>query len=234
MHIPDGFLDPKFSGGLAGIAALALSYCFARVKQMVTAVVPQAVLATAGKGIQSISTGTKRILTQYGNTLIMRIGMVASIIFVGQMFDFTIAAGTTGHFFGGIFAGAILGPFAATLAMAAVVVTQAVFLGDGGILALGANLVNMAVLGTLLSYYVYEWLKKKLPADPSLALAAWFSVIIAASAVALELGLSGKSDLVAALMAMFKAHALIGIAEAMVTLGLVHLFELYIKGENEA
>jgi len=221
MHIPDGFLDPKVSSSLAGVAALALGYCFARVRQMATAVVPGAALAAAGKGLETIKFGSRRVLTAFGENLVLKMGMVASLIFAAQMFNFPIAEGTSGHFLGGILAAVLLGPFAGSLAMAAVVIIQSLFFADGGFLALGANLVNMALIGTFLSYYIYALLKRKLPEEASLGLAAWFSVVLAASACALEIGLSGTFDLFTTFLAMFKVHAVIGLAEVLITLGLI-------------
>src|SRR5512135_1266880 len=149
MHIPDGFLDPKLSSGLAGAAAVVLAHSLSKVKRAVTAVVPQAALAAAGKGARQITLGSRRIVTKFGQSLILRTAALASFIFAAQMFDFPIIGGTTGHLIGGVLAVVLVGPFAGTLAMSAVLIIQAVFAGDGGILALGANIINMAVCGTL-------------------------------------------------------------------------------------
>jgi cobalt/nickel transport system permease protein len=224
MHIPDGFLDPKISGGLAGIAVVALAYCFSKVRQAVTAFVPEAALATAGRGAQSIATGAKRVLTKFGENLILRTGMVAALVFTAQMFNFPINEGTSGHFLGGVFAAVILGPFAGSLAIAAVVIIQALFYADGGIVALGGNLVNMVVIGTFISYYLYAFLKAKLDKALSVGIAAWFSVVLAASACAVEIGLSGTYPLLTTWQAMLKPHILIGLAEALITVVLLKIF----------
>lgn len=233
MHIPDGFLDPKLSGGLAGIAALVLSYCFSRVKQAVTAVVPEAVVATAGRGLQSIGLGAKRALTKFGGNLILKMGMVASLVFAAQMFNFPINNGTSGHLIGGVFSVVLLGPFAGSLALAAVLVVQSLFFSDGGLLALGANIVNMAVFGALLSYYIYAGLKKVLPERLAIMISAWLSVVAAAFICALEISFSGTVAFGAIVPAMFKIHAVIGVAEALITIALLDLFRQMMPVEND-
>ncbi len=231
MHIPSGFLDPKVSSGLMGAAALAFAYCFAKVRQMETSVVPEKVIAAVGG---SISQGSKRVLNEIGPNLILKIGMIASIIFAMQMFNFPVASGTSGHFLGGAFAVIILGPFAGSIAIAIVVIVQALFYGDGGILALGANLVNMMLIGAFASYYIYSFLKKKVPNDLAISLTAWFSVVAAASFCALEIALSGTHALGEVFPAMFRVHAVIGLAEAFITIGLIQIINKYFfKDENK-
>lgn len=224
MHIPDGFLDPKISSGLAGMAAVVVAHCLSKVKQAATAVVPQAALAVAGKGARSISLGSRRIITKFGESLLMRTAALASFIFVAQTFNFPITGGTSGHLIGGVLAVVLVGPFAGTLAIAGVLIVQLLFYGDGGLLALGANIINMAVCGALVSYYVYSWLNKTMPEWLSIMITAWFSVVMAATACALELGFSGTASLGMALSAMLKVYSLVGLAEALITVALINLF----------
>jgi cobalt/nickel transport system permease protein len=233
MHIPDGFLDPKISGGLAGVAGLVLAHCFSKVKQAATAVVPQAALAAAGKGARSIGLGSRRIVTKFGESLLMRTAAVASLIFAAQMFNFPIAGGTSGHLIGGVLAVVLVGPFAGTLAVASVLIVQSLFYADGGLLALGANIMNMAVIGALASYYLYSWLKKSLPEWLSIMITAWASVVLASVLCALEVGFSGTIALGSVLPAMFKVHALIGAAEALITIALVNLFRPLLPAEEK-
>lgn len=224
MHIPDGFLDPKISSGLAGMAAVVLAHCLSKVKQAATAVVPQAALAVAGKGARSISLGSRRIITKFGESLLMRTAAVASLIFAAQMFNFPITGGTSGHLIGGVLAVVLVGPFAGTLAIASVLIVQSLFYADGGLLALGANIINMAVCGALVSYYLYSWLNKTMPEWLSIMITAWFSVVLAAAVCALEIGFSGTIAFGAVLPAMLKVHAVIGLAEALITIALINLF----------
>lgn len=233
MHIPDGFLDPKISGGLAGIAAVVLSYCFSKVRQAVTAVVPEAALAAAGKGAQSIMVGSRRVLTKFGQSFILKMGAVASLVFAAQMFNFPINSGTSGHLLGGVLAAVLLGPFAGSLVIAAVLLVQSFFFADGGLLALGANIINMAVFGALISYYIYVSLKKFFPEWLAIMVAAWLSVMMASFICALEIGFSGTIPLGTAISAMVRVHAIIGLAEALITVALFNLFRQVMPAQEE-
>lgn len=224
MHIPDGFLDPRVSTGLVAAAAAVLAYSFAKVRELVTALVPAEALATVGNGVGNMVGGMRRVLTGEGQKLIYKMGMVAALVFVAQMFDFTITAGTSGHIMGGMLAALVLGPFAGTIVMSMVLVVQALFLADGGVLALGANIVSMAVFGTLLAYYIYDCSKRVMPEWLAIVVAAWSSLPLAALACALEIGFSGKTPFNVIIPAMLRVHVIIGIAEALFTLSLVNLY----------
>lgn len=224
MHIPDGFLDPKISTGLIGAAATALAYSFAKVKEMITALVPAQTLAIAGKGLGNITGKARRVLTQEGEKFIYRMGMVAALIFAAQMFNFPISSGTSGHLIGGVFASVILGPFAGAIVIAAVLSVQMLFFADGGLLAIGANIINMAFFGTILAYYIYYLLKRVWPEWLAIMIAAWASVIMAALACAIEIGFSGIYPLQLVIPAMLKVHAIIGISEALISLVLLKAF----------
>lgn len=229
MHIPDGFLDPKLSSGLMGAAATIIGFCFSKVKQAVTASRPVKMLATTAG---NISGGMKKVLTVNGTNTLYKMGVVASLIFAAQMFNFPVSSGTSGHLIGGIFAAVILGPFAGTLAMGAVLIVQSLFYSDGGLLALGANMVNMAIAPALGCYYVYYLLKKFIPEWLAITIAAWISVVVAAAACALEIGLSGTVDMMIVLKAMVKVHMIIGLAEAAITLLLVNYLRSVLKEEQ--
>jgi len=221
MHIPDGFLDPKVSYGLMGAAVAMLAYSLAKVKVAVTALAPAEALAGVGNKVVK---NTKRVLTKLGEQTIYKMGMVAALVFAAQMFNFPIAQGTSGHLIGGALAAVILGPFAGTIVVATVLIVQALFFADGGLIVMGANIINMAFFGCLLSYYVYVFLKKYLPEWGSILIAAWLSVVVAAAACSFEMGFSGTYALQATLSAMLRVHVLIGIAEALITLVLVNAF----------
>lgn len=224
MHIPDGFLDPKISTGLLGLAAAVLGYSLARVRAAVTALRPVAALATASQGVGNAVGGLRRMLTGAGERTINKMGMVAALIFAAQMFNFPIGQGTSGHLIGGIFAAVILGPFPGAIVISVVLAVQMAFFADGGLLAIGANVFNLAFLGTIVSYYLYYFINKAAPEWLAIVVAAWVAVVLAAFACALELGLSGTVPLAVVIPAMVKVHALIGLAEALITLGLVNIF----------
>jgi cobalt/nickel transport system permease protein len=149
-------------------------------------------------------------------------GVMAAFIYAAQMFNFPVAGGTSGHLLGAVLAAVLLGPWAGTLVMACVVAVQALIFQDGGLVAMGANIFNMGAVGTLGGYYVYTWLARLLGGEargriPAAAIAAWLSVVVGASLMAVELGLSGTIALDITLPAMVGVHALIGIGEALIT-----------------
>jgi len=233
MHIPDGFIDPKMSFGLMGAAAAVLSYCMAKVTAAVTVLAKQPALAGAGSGIGNLAGRGRRVLTRLGEQKIYLIGMVAALVFAAQMFNFPISQGTSGHLIGGVLAVVLLGPFAGTIAVASVVIIQALFFADGGLIVMGANVINMACVGALAGYYIYAGLKKTLPEWLSIGLAAWCSVMLAAAITSLEIGLSGTYALGTVMGAMLKTHAVIGVAEALITIALVNAFRKLVPIEGD-
>ncbi|MDI6892398.1 MAG: energy-coupling factor ABC transporter permease [Actinomycetota bacterium] len=192
MHIPDGFLDAKTLITTAVVSAGAVGY------------------------------GIKRANEKLGERQVPLMGVTAAFIFAAQMLNFPVAGGTSGHFLGAVLAAVLLGPWAACLIMAVVLVVQCLGFADGGLTALGANVFNMGVVGGILCYYIFVVLKKALPRTRSsflsaVAVTSWFSVILASAVCAIELAVSGTSPLGVVLPAMVGVHALIGIGEAIIT-----------------
>ncbi len=214
MHIPDGFLSPQVALA-TGVLALAL----------VLVVLRQ----------------TERY---YQEKLVPLMGLSAAFIFAAQMVNFPIPGGTSGHLLGGTLVGILLGPWAGTLVMVVVFVVQAVLFQDGGVTALGANILNMGLVGTFLGYYLFRGLCLLLGRNHSwtlvlaTGLASWTSVVLAAVLAALELAYSGTVALMVVLPAMLGVHALIGLGEALLTvtvikfLGRVRPDILFGWGEN--
>lgn len=189
LHIPDGFLNLVVSLLCWAISALFLSMAVSR---------------------------TNRSL---GERQVPLMGIMAAFIFAAQMINFPVAGGTSGHLLGGALAAIVLGPWAGMLVMTAVISVQALLLQDGGLLVMGANILNMGVLTTAVGYGLYRGTSGasrsvKLGAA---GLAAWLSVMAAALATSLQLWLSGTSDLQTVTLAMLGVHALIGIGEALIT-----------------
>lgn len=196
MHIPDGFINLPTAGVTGAFAA---------------GVVVAAVRKT-GKNL--------------GERTVPLLGVTAAFIFAAQMLNFPIAAGTSGHFLGALLAAVLLGPWAASLTLTVVLITQALVMADGGITALGANVTNMAIIAVFVGYGAFLLLKRLLPRTPtgfllSVAIASWLSVVIAAAACAVELGLSGTIPLATALPAMVSVHMVIGLGEALITAAVV-------------
>jgi cobalt/nickel transport system permease protein len=146
---------------------------------------------------------------------------MAAFIFAAQMVNFPVLGGTSGHLLGGVLAAVLLGPFAGAIVIACVLVIQCLIFQDGGLTALGANILNMAVIGTMGGYGMYRLMRGRSGDHRRIlfatAVASWFSVVLASSACALELAFSKTSPLNIVLPAMLGIHALIGIGEGVVT-----------------
>lgn len=142
-----------------------------------------------------------------------------SLIFVMQMLNFPIQSGTSGHFLGGGFAAYLLGtPFAA-IAMSIVITVQAVVFGDGGLSTLGANIVNMVVIGTVIPGVLINLLKSKNSAKNyfTVGLCSFAGVVAASFACAVEVGLSKVFEMGTGITAMTSVHMVIGAVEGVIT-----------------
>jgi cobalt/nickel transport system permease protein len=164
----------------------------------------------------------RRMSRTFDERAIPLLGVTAAFIFAAQMFNFPIAGGTSGHLLGGVLAAVLVGPWAGTVVMAVVVAVQALLFQDGGLVVLGANIFNMGVIGTLGGYTVYRVLARMMGGEdrarlPAAGIAAWVSVMAAALAMTIEMGISGTTPLAVALPAMLGTHAIIGIGEALIT-----------------
>ena len=194
LHIPDGFLAPQVALALWLATALVLGIALRKI------------------GDRNSTAGPQTIL----------MGISGAFIFAAQMFNFPVAAGTSGHLLGGVLAGYLLGPWAGSVVMATVIGIQALLFQDGGLLALGANTFNMGVIGTLGGTFVARGIGAtlggtRLAALIGVGVAAWLSVMAAAGFTTLQLGLSGTTDIRLGLPAMLGTHALIGIGEALIS-----------------
>ncbi len=191
MHIPDGFLSPPVWAAAGAVSAAAVGVSIRRV----------------GKSLDE-----RRIPL---------LGVAGAFIFAAQMVNFPIAAGTSGHLVGGVLAMLLLGPWAAMLIMAAILIVQALLFQDGGITALGANILNMGVLGSLLGFVVFRGLRRLLTGLRGTLIAsfltAWLMTVLSAALAALEIALSGTIPLRLVLPAMAGIHGLIGIGEGLIT-----------------
>ena len=146
-----------------------------------------------------------------------------AFVFAAQLLNFPVAGGTSGHFLGAALAAILLGPWLACLTLAVVLGVQAFVFADGGITALGANVLNMGVIGALLVGGIMHQARMLAPRLilPISALGAWLAVMAGATATALELAASGTVPLHTVLPAMLGTHAVIGIGEAVITVAAV-------------
>lgn len=194
MHAPDGFLNPG------------------------TAVV------TAVLSVIVIGLALRQSKAQLRQRAIPLAGIAAAFIFAAQMFNFPIAAGTTGHLLGGALAAILLGPSVGAVVVTIVVVVQALGFADGGLTALGYNVLNMAIIPAFGGYAAFRLFRKMLPDNSAgvagaTGLAAWASVVMSSMAFSIE-WLFGASAPVAfddVFTAMVGVHLLIGIGEALIS-----------------
>lgn len=196
MHIPDGFLSP-------GVAAAAG-------------------LVSAGV----VGCSLRRARDELDERRVPLLGVTAAFIFAVQMLNFPVAGGTSGHLMGAALAAVLLGPWLACLVLTVVLAAQALAFADGGISALGANVLNMGIVGALLTGWLMTWARYVLPRSRAAFLGivaggAWFAVMAGAAATAVELAVSGTVPLGTVLPAMLGVHALIGIGEAVITVAAV-------------
>ncbi|MDP8262829.1 MAG: energy-coupling factor ABC transporter permease [Candidatus Ancaeobacter aquaticus] len=202
MHIPDGFLSTPAWVSTWVLSFGGLAYCVRKTKEVLQ------------------------------DKVVPLMGVMAAFIFAAQMLNFPVLGGTSGHLLGGVLAAILLGPYAAAIVLSCVLIVQCIVFQDGGLTALGANIFNMSIIGTMGGYCVYLLMlrifnnnKKVLIAA---GIAAWVSVMCASGLCAVELALSGMSPFKVVLPAMLFVHAFIGIGEAIITM-LVISFVLKVR-----
>lgn len=194
MHIPDGFIDIPTSAAFAALAAV---------------------------GVAASLKGAAKSLDEKTAPLA---GLTATFIFAVQMLNFPVAAGTSGHLFGGVLAAVLVGPYVATLALTVVLLLQALLFADGGLTAAGLNVFNLSLVGVWVGYGVFVLVKRLLPKNkPSItsaaAVAAFISVPAAVLAFIVQYAIGANStfSVTAVFTGMMGTHVLIGIGEAVIT-----------------
>lgn len=194
MHIPDGFFDAPTSAGAAVVAAGGVGVALRRAGQELDE--RRAPLA----------------------------GLVAAYVFAAQMLNFPVAAGTSGHLLGGALAAILLGPAVGVVCVTVVLSVQALLFADGGLSALGLNVINMAFVAGVGGWLVFMGLRRVLPARPTsvtaaAGLAAGVSVVLASVAFVVEyaIGGTGGASVGTVASAMVGVHTLIGIGEGLIT-----------------
>lgn len=204
MHIPDGFLSGTVAALTGTVSAGAVAFSCERLRR------------------------------QHEDRLVPLVGVTAAGIFAAQMVNFPVAAGTSGHLLGGTLAAILLGPWAAPVALTVVLIVQCLLFGDGGVLALGANVFNMAVLGAWAGYCIYAPLRRLIAGPAGVIVGAmfgaWFSAVLAAMACSAELAASGTFAFGPTFNLMTSIHAVIGVGEALIT-GLALSFLLRVRSD---
>ena len=151
-------------------------------------------------------------------------GLVATFIFAVQMINFPILPGASGHLLGGALAAILVGPWVGALCVTIVLVVQALLFADGGLTALGANVTNMALIGTATGFVVAVALRKfaekgKGGLAAVAFVSAFVNTVVAATGFVVEyaIGGAGGVEIGKVALLMWGLHALIGIGEGLIT-----------------
>jgi cobalt/nickel transport system permease protein len=194
MHIPDGFIDAPTSTGAAVVAVVG------------------------------VGASVRRAAATLHEKQIPLCGFVAAFVFAAQMLNFPVAAGTSGHLLGGVLAAVLVGPWAGVACVSVVLTVQAFVFADGGLTALGLNIVNIAIVTALGGYVLFALLRRMLPRTRrgiviASGVAAWFAVVLASIVFTIEyaIGGAGGASVATVFGAMVGVHALIGIGEGFIT-----------------
>ncbi len=198
MHIPDNFLDTKTWATAAVVSTAAI-----------------------GGAVRSIRHKSEEEMAR----AIPMMGAMGAFVFAAMMINFPVPGGTSGHLVGAALLAITLGLAPSIVVLSVVVILQALLFQDGGLVVMGANVFNMAVIAPLAGAGVYYTLRRVFPRHGSWAelASAWFSVMAAAAAAAVELAVSGTVPWIVVLPAMLGWHALIGVGEAAITLSALRL-----------
>lgn len=191
---------------------------------------PEVCLATGLISLAAVGFSLRKLRVDLEDRAVPLTGMLAAVVFAGQMVNFPlIGLPVSGHLLGGVLAAAMLGPWAGCLAISLVLIVQAVLFNDGGLMSLGANILNMGVVGAWGGHAIYSTLRSWLGNRPSSSIpaaviAAWLSVLAAAALFCVEFGFSAASrdfSLSGVFTLMVLYHSLIGVGEALITGGIL-------------
>lgn len=194
MHVPDGFINAPVSLAAGAVAIAGVAVCIRGARQ------------------------------ELDDRTAPMAGLVAAFVFAVQMLNFPVAAGTSGHLLGGALAAILVGPYTGALCVSVVLLVQALAFADGGLSALGINIILMAFVTVIVAWAVFTALTRVLPRSKGSVVAASFvaallSVPASAMAFVALYAVGGVTDVplgeVAA--AMVGVHLLIGIGEALIT-----------------
>ena len=190
---------------------------------------PPAAVVTGVIGAAGLAFSLRKMEAKSGDRAVVLMGMMAAFLFAAQMVNFPVFPGVSGHLLGGLLAAVLLGPWAGACVVGAVLIVQCFLFGDGGVTALGANFVNMGLIGSLGGYAIYAPIRRAIGGRSGVLIAAmvaaWLSVILAAGAFAVELSSGGRGSFLAVLGWMTLVHSAIGLGEAIIT-GIVLRFVL--------
>lgn len=194
MHIPDGFFDAPTAAAAGVVAVVGVGVC------------------------------VKKAADTMDDRQVPMAGLTAAFLFALQMLNFPVASGTSGHLLGGLLAAVLVGPWLGSLAVTVVLVVQSLLFADGGLSALGLNIVNMALVPAIGGYALFWLVRRALPRTrasvvAATAVTAFCSVVLASLAFTVEYALGGNDavSLTTVAGAMVSVHLLIGIGEAIIS-----------------
>lgn len=149
------------------------------------------------------------------------VGVLAAGLFAAQMFNFPVPFGSSGHLIGTALATTLVGPWVSMIIISSILIVQAMF-GDGGLLAFGVNSINMAILGSLITFAIYlilpkKWKENKEKVAIFAGIAGFTSTIVMALFAAIELYLAGIGSAATIFGWMLGLHAIIGLIEGVIT-----------------
>jgi cobalt/nickel transport system permease protein len=181
-------------------------------------------MATGAISVSTVTIALKQAKEQMTEKMVPLAGIAAAFVFAAQMFNFPVAAGTTGHLLGGALAAILLGPHVGALVVTVVVVVQALAFADGGLTALGYNVLNMAIIPAYGGYAAYSGFRRILPHGrrgvvAATGLAAGVSVIFSAAAFSIQwlFGATAPVPFDTVFGAMVGVHTMIGIGEGVIS-----------------
>ena len=194
MHVPDGFIDVPVSLAAAGVSTAVIAVCLQRTRKTMA------------------------------DSAAPMAGLVAVFVFAAQMFNFPVGAGTSGHMIGAALAVILIGPYAGVVAVSVVVFVQALFFADGGLTAIGLNVLNLAILTALVAWPTFRLVVRifgtgKAAVMFGAGIAGFVSVLAAAAGFVFEFAIGGTAavDTGAVAVAMLSVHTVIGAIEGVIT-----------------
>ena len=194
MHVPDGFMNVTMSAA-TGVISFGTLWAYIRSAKDLIA-----------------------------DKFIALTGMMSALIFVLQMINFPVAAGTSGHLLGGALAVIVLGPRLGLICLSVVVIIQSLLFADGGLSALGVNVLNMAIVTSATSWFIVKyWIKfigkNKTSIVTVSVLAGILSVVFSSIAFTIQYAIGGTISIPVGtvLIAMVTTHLIIGLGEGVIT-----------------
>ncbi len=195
MHLPDGVLDTKIWATLDVVTA-----------------------GVVGVAIRKVS---KKV----DQRQIPMMGVMAAFIFAAQLMNVPTPGGPPVHLVGAVLAAVLLGPWEAVIVMTAVLTVQALLLQDGGLLALGANVFNIGIVGTFAGYYIYRGWRALVSGDRGVItgsfVASWLAILLSTALVAGEMIVSGATPATLVLPVLGITNLFVGAIEGLIVAGIV-------------